>query len=304
MSLLLIPFGYVIYRLSRQMVGTVEKIVFASALFHFLGGCSDIIRYYSFIGHYQFNVIFFDRYESPILLLLALIYLVNQLSRETIESLKLEAFEEAASQFVHDIQSPIAALKMAKAMDKSPPSETSQLMSYGITRVVDICSSLKNYSYEIQRPLPSPLRPLIEKLLQEKRVQFQNKPSVTFDFSFDERLQTCSACLQPAEFTRILSNLINNAVESFGQSGRVSLEMKRNRNVVELAIKDNGSGIPANILQKLGHRGMTVGKEGGSGLGLYHAKKTLKQWGGTLKIVSQINRGTVVTLTLPYSDDS
>jgi len=41
-------------------------------------------------------------------------------------------------------------------------------------------------------------------------------------------------------------------------------------------VQDNGKGIPASVLSKLGQMGFTHGKEGtesGSGLGVYHAKK-------------------------------
>jgi hypothetical protein len=64
-------------------------------------------------------------------------------------------------------------------------------------------------------------------------------------------------------------------------------------------VADNGKGIPKEILERLGERGFTHGKPGGSGLGLYHARSTFALWGGSLSIKSSVGRGTTVEVRLP-----
>ncbi len=68
-----------------------------------------------------------------------------------------------------------------------------------------------------------------------------------------------------------------------------------------MSIKDNGSGIPEQILAKLGQRGETHGKTGGSGLGLYHAKSMIESWKGNLTIESSVGEGTIINIMLPKS---
>jgi hypothetical protein len=56
------------------------------------------------------------------------------------------------------------------------------------------------------------------------------------------------------------------------------------------------------LLSRLGQRGETHGKAGGSGLGLYHAKITAESWGGSLAITSDLGKGTTITIELPKAE--
>ena len=71
---------------------------------------------------------------------------------------------------------------------------------------------------------------------------------------------------------------------------------------MEITVKDNGKGIPIDLLGKLGTRGETHGKEDGSGLGLFHARTSCEAWGGNLSIKSQLGVGTTVSISLPRSN--
>ena len=66
-----------------------------------------------------------------------------------------------------------------------------------------------------------------------------------------------------------------------------------------LAIKDSGRGIPSEVLPKLMRKGETYHKEGGTGLGLYHAKSSVESWGGTIELFSEVGQGTEVRVSLP-----
>ena len=69
-----------------------------------------------------------------------------------------------------------------------------------------------------------------------------------------------------------------------------------------ISVEDNGRGIPPEILEKIGVKGITYGKEGtnsGSGLGVYHARKTVEEVHGEISIQSKLEVGTMITLTLP-----
>ena len=71
---------------------------------------------------------------------------------------------------------------------------------------------------------------------------------------------------------------------------------------MQITIKDTGKGVPPELIAKLGIRGNTFHKKGGSGLGLAHAKETLESFGGTLQIESKIGVGTTLTLLLPKEE--
>jgi hypothetical protein len=141
----------------------------------------------------------------------------------------------------------------------------------------------------------------IESILSQKRLQFVDHPDVVIEADLDGTYGLfCS--IQTTEFSRILSNLINNSVEAFEKSGKVTVFLKAEQNKILITLVDNGKGIPETILRKLGNRGETYGKIGGTGLGVFHAKTTIESWGGQLKIASEVNRGTQICISLPQAE--
>lgn len=68
-----------------------------------------------------------------------------------------------------------------------------------------------------------------------------------------------------------------------------------------MSVQDNGKGIPPELLAKLGHRGETHGKAGGTGLGLHHARTSAESWGGSFKLSSEVGKGTTATVVLPLA---
>jgi hypothetical protein len=72
--------------------------------------------------------------------------------------------------------------------------------------------------------------------------------------------------------------------------------------VVQITIEDTGKGISEEVLARLGSRGTSHGKASGSGLGLFHARASVKNWGGNLELRSKVGQGTTVIVTLPKAE--
>jgi FixJ family two-component response regulator/anti-sigma regulatory factor (Ser/Thr protein kinase) len=145
------------------------------------------------------------------------------------------------------------------------------------------------------------LAALIDSIVSEKRIQLR----ANANFNLEAHLQESYglfARVNVSELKRVLSNLINNAAEAFSPSGgNIDVIIESDSKCSKIIIKDNGKGIPKHILDKLGQQGISHGKEGtqsGSGLGVYHAKKTVENFGGVFKIESQEGNGTAITLIL------
>jgi signal transduction histidine kinase len=117
-------------------------------------------------------------------------------------------------------------------------------------------------------------------------------------------VQGISARVPKGELSRALSNLINNSVEAIDQGQGIvwiSLACNGSENVIQ--IRDNGKGIPTKHLLDLGSPGFSFGKgdldQSGNGLGLFHAKTTIENLGGRIKIESTEGLGTTISLILP-----
>lgn len=151
-------------------------------------------------------------------------------------------------------------------------------------------------------PFQAELLPfLIESVISQKRLQLHQMTGVRIEGPDPMGSFGLFSSVQPTELARIVSNLIDNAVEAVGSQGLVSVSMEGGMDWVSIDVSDNGKGIPAAILPRIGERGFSYGKKGaesGSGLGVYHAKVTLESWGGALAIHSIEGKGTSITIRL------
>jgi signal transduction histidine kinase len=228
---------------------------------------------------------------------------------------RLAAIAETASQVAHDIRSPLAALDCVMQDVSQLPEKRRNMMRSAAARIRDIANSLIEKNRALQAGAATPeagaaatapdgvhlLPSLLDPLVTEKRVQFQARAGVQIDARLDEASYGLFAEIQPAEFKRVLSNLINNSVEALTDKGSVTVSLARDDGKILLAVHDNGKGIAAEVLPRLGRKGETHGKAGGSGLGLYHAKTCVEAWGGTLDIQSEPGQGTTVAIRLPQA---
>lgn len=106
--------------------------------------------------------------------------------------------------------------------------------------------------------------------------------------------------------TRLLLNLLDNAVKYTPPGGRVSLAATRGAGWVAIAVGDSGPGIAPEHLPHLFERfyrvaGDRARADGGAGLGLALAQEIARAHRGSLTVASAIGRGSVFTVRLPDS---
>ena len=239
----------------------------------------------------------------------------NELSRRQAVS---EAIFVQSVEVAHDIKSPIAALEsIFEDLDQLPEKQR-VLVRAAIRRIGDIANNLLQKNKESIKGGDSTasecgvggstsnflLSSLIEPLISEKRFQFRSRLGVEIDARLDASSYGLFAKVNAPEFKRVLSNLINNAAEAIVDKGTVRLRLTSKVDLIRIEVQDTGIGISPEILARLGQRGETHGKAGGTGLGLYHARTTVTAWGGNLELFSEVGRGTTVVLTLPKASPS
>jgi len=231
---------------------------------------------------------------------------LKALNHELVDAASMARLGELAAQVAHDIRSPLSALTVGLEHSSGFSEESRVMMRRAVERIRDIASDLmaKNRLYtnkHDQKDVSTVqfLAPLIEQMVAEKKLQFKGRPGVGIDLDLGRESYLLFVQIAATEFKRVLSNLIDNAVEAIGSHGRVELRLSASEKMVHVCIRDNGKGIPRELLPRLGQKGETFGKTGGSGLGLYSAKLAVQSWKGTLNISSEPGEGTVVTVSLP-----
>jgi PAS domain S-box-containing protein len=101
------------------------------------------------------------------------------------------------------------------------------------------------------------------------------------------------------QLKEVFLNLLNNAYDAVDKEhGRVELNARIDDGIFEFTVKDNGSGIKKDDLNKVTDPFFTT-KSKGTGLGLSVTKQIIEFHNGSLNIESEEGRGTVVTVRIP-----
>ncbi|MBW3542453.1 MAG: sensor histidine kinase [Planctomycetes bacterium] len=136
---------------------------------------------------------------------------------------------------------------------------------------------------------------LVEKDLQVHRVQLETR--------FDGEPY---AEVNASQIQQVLLNLIVNARQAMPGGGRLLISVGSNStaNTAEIAVRDSGSGIPADKLPKIFEPFFSTKQadrqgQGGTGLGLSVCREIIEAHKGRIRVESAPGRGTTFTLKLP-----
>jgi heavy metal sensor kinase len=103
---------------------------------------------------------------------------------------------------------------------------------------------------------------------------------------------------------QLFTNLIDNAIKYTPEGGKITLKMNTDSKMVEISVVDTGIGIPEDDLPHIFKRFYRVDQSrsreaGGSGLGLSICHFIVEAHHGSIKVESEVNRGSIFTVYLP-----
>ncbi|MEP6467613.1 MAG: HAMP domain-containing sensor histidine kinase, partial [Parafilimonas sp.] len=134
-----------------------------------------------------------------------------------------------------------------------------------------------------------------------------------FKTDFDTTIQKQDIVAQ--DMGRVLLNLFNNAFYAVNKKRNnlsvskdvvdykplVFVQTKKINNTIEITVKDNGDGIPQNVIDKIFQPFFTTKPTGeGTGLGLSLSYEIIKAHGGEIKVETKEGEGTTFTIVLPF----
>ena len=107
-----------------------------------------------------------------------------------------------------------------------------------------------------------------------------------------------------AMISTVLRNLITNAIKFTRLGGEIIISVDKNQNGLTVAVKDNGIGIPANLIGKLfsldeSYTTRGTENEQGTGLGLILCKEFIEKHSGKIWVDSMVGKGTTFSFSLP-----
>jgi two-component system nitrogen regulation sensor histidine kinase GlnL len=210
----------------------------------------------------------------------------------------------------HEIKNPLGGIKGAAQLmrDITQGESIDEHISLIIRETDRLNSILQDYLTICKKPSfhPVNIHEVMEKALAIMSIQIRDAGS-TVRRMYDPSLPQIDG--DEAKLLQVFLNIIKNSVESMKKDGRIEittspskesfLDHGKIKRWVLISIKDSGKGIPEEDIKKIFLPFYTK-KKSGTGIGLALSKKVIKDHGGFIKVKSQINKGTVFHLYMPF----
>ena len=209
---------------------------------------------------------------------------------------------------IHDLHNELYGIKMSTmAMEeldqkKSDIKSCFKLINRNLGYSTILLQRLRDYLHMGEIKLsPIYIEVLMDKL--ESFVKPRLKSTVEYFSIIKDSAKGGGINVNSDQLTSVLLELIQNASRSLTrENGIIELEINRNQNDLEISIKDNGSGIPDEIKDKLFNE--QVESNQGLGLGLYLSNSVITKLGGSLRLAETSSNGTTFIVALPLVDES
>jgi len=147
------------------------------------------------------------------------------------------------------------------------------------------------------------VKPILLHSIIETVVQSLKSEASLKNIKIMEKLENTPVTVNCEEnrLKQVFINIMKNSLDATSANGEICIQTKLlNANQVLIRFSDNGCGISQELLARLGEPFYTT-KEKGTGLGLLVSNKIIKDHQGSINITSEINKGTIVDITLPIS---
>ncbi len=234
---------------------------------------------------------------------------------ELVKAERLAAVGTFAAGVAHEVNNPLGAISsLVQSMfqDETNPSHRTALQTIfsQITRISTTLKDLVNFARPsaAQREAVD-LNPLIEETL---RLVAYDKRFKGISFERELAPDLRQAFADKNEIQQLLLNLLFNAADAIRKEGGVIRLVTANQfggqngervKRVTMRVADNGVGIPAQNLERVLDPFFTTKPAGsGVGLGLAICQRIILANHGTMKIESEVGKGTAVTICLPVHE--
>lgn len=236
----------------------------------------------------------------------------RSMTQQLWQAAKLASVGELAASIAHELNNPLAtvSLRIESALARTPADDPRrralEIIAQETKRMGDLVANLLQFSrqgadesstVDLRQELGRAVE-LIHHHLHKHQVGVVHEIAADTPIIFANR----------QKLRQVFLNLLTNASDAMPQGGTLTIRaaptsMSSARPAVLIEFADTGVGIPAEVLKRVLEPFFTTKEEGkGTGLGLAICRRIVQEHQGTIKITSEVGKGTTVELVLPIKN--
>lgn len=211
---------------------------------------------------------------------------------------------------VHDLKAPLASvlLKLGFIKDCIKDTELQEMISSSERQIKNLANTIKTIlitskASESKLVIHKESVDIIELAQQAQEqidINYANKAHTIA--VIDHRAQNTSVCADKYLIGNVIHNLMENAVKYSDKEATIEVNISQDERFIIISVTDHGVGIAKKYQKKIFeqfYRIPATQHKNGYGIGLAMVKYAVKAHGGTIKVESELGKGSIFTFTIP-----
>lgn len=211
---------------------------------------------------------------------------------------------------VHDLKAPLASvlLKLGFIKDCIKDTELQEMISSSERQIKNLANTIKTIlitskaseSKLIIHKESVDIIELAQQAQEQIDINYANKAHTIA--VIDHRAQNTSVCADKYLIGNVIHNLIENGVKYSEKEAHIEVNINQDERFTIISVTDHGVGIAKKYQKKIFeqfYRIPATHHKSGYGIGLAMVKYAVKAHGGTIKVESELGKGSIFTFTIP-----
>ena len=216
------------------------------------------------------------------------------------------AWREMAKQVAHEIKNPLTPMKLSiqylDKMVKTNPDRAKDITEKVASTLVNQIDALSNIANEFSNyatmPKANNEKIILNEIVEAVHDLFRKRDDM--EITMSEPIEDLYVFVDRNQLIRILNNLVKNAIQAIpdDRRGKIDISLNKKGQIAVISVKDNGTGIPDFMKQKVFTPNFTT-KNSGTGLGLAISANMIDSMNGRIYFDTKVNEGTIFYVEIP-----